>query len=454
MGIHLHIQLGNAAFEDGMRLHELHRIVRAAADKLSSQGPDFSVYDINGNKVGRLDEAEHAPIVEGHHVILSINELGNAAFIDDESLGDASVRDAECARILRDAAEKIGSGQSEFSLRDSNGNRVGSYAEVGEEPDEDHEASDEEPDEEQSVEAVSAAVPYTTTPLPGDTLHFKNGSAWTVVEEERTTSAGASNQSEVVHLLIDPDDADVHIFLPASEVATRVAALTRTLEYVIDMDERGEFAADVRQSDEKTIFEIHGSEIFEDGFMANKHDLAGLTEYLRDIKVIGARDVILATNEFQHRMETIIEQASAAQESWRKSLTTTYYGTITATEEQKSLLQSIGVTVGGPADKPGDLIVRLTQEAHEAFEGFREEFASELLPITDYHKEWAVEDMDEATLAGYVAFAKFATFGGEALPAELAAGELAAAEAELRVRQAGKGASATDTRPSDDSIEP
>ena len=47
-------------------------------------------------------------------------------------------------------------------------------------------------------------------------------------------------------------------------------------EYFINLDERGEFYADVRDPDGNTVLEIHGFELFEDGFMEHKHDLDGL----------------------------------------------------------------------------------------------------------------------------------------------------------------------------------
>ena len=61
------------------------------------------------------------------------------------------------------------------------------------------------------------------------------------------------------------------------------------IEYFINLDERGEFNADVRRNNE-TIFEINGFDIFEDGFMKNKNDLAGLTEYLNGLGIIRAND--------------------------------------------------------------------------------------------------------------------------------------------------------------------
>ena len=56
--------------------------------------------------------------------------------------------------------------------------------------------------------------------------------------------------------------------------------------YFINLDERGEFYADVRNQNDRTIFEIKGYEIFEDGFMKDKGDISGLTEYLRDLGLI------------------------------------------------------------------------------------------------------------------------------------------------------------------------
>ena len=50
--------------------------------------------------------------------------------------------------------------------------------------------------------------------------------------------------------------------------------------YFINLDERGEFYADVRNVRDRSIFEIKGFEIFEDGWMRHKHDLAGLKRYL------------------------------------------------------------------------------------------------------------------------------------------------------------------------------
>uniref|UniRef100_E6QW74 Uncharacterized protein n=1 Tax=mine drainage metagenome TaxID=410659 RepID=E6QW74_9ZZZZ len=58
-----------------------------------------------------------------------------------------------------------------------------------------------------------------------------------------------------------------------------------TLRYFINLDERGEFYADVRDDSNNTIFEIKGFDVFEDGWMRNKRDLKGLKNYLVDLGV-------------------------------------------------------------------------------------------------------------------------------------------------------------------------
>lgn len=81
--------------------------------------------------------------------------------------------------------------------------------------------------------------------------------------------------------------------------------------YYINLDERGNFYADVRDKDGETVFEIRAGEslgendssIFEDGFMRNKHDLSGLTEYLRSLGVIPQDAEVLKASEFEQRLE-------------------------------------------------------------------------------------------------------------------------------------------------------
>jgi len=60
-----------------------------------------------------------------------------------------------------------------------------------------------------------------------------------------------------------------------------------TYQYYINLNERGLFFADVRrESDGKTVYEIHGFDIFEDGYMVHPDDLSGLQSYLIDMSIL------------------------------------------------------------------------------------------------------------------------------------------------------------------------
>lgn len=58
------------------------------------------------------------------------------------------------------------------------------------------------------------------------------------------------------------------------------------LTYFINLNERGDFYADVRNAYDATVFEIYGFDIFEDGFMKNESDLDGLKSYLVDLGIM------------------------------------------------------------------------------------------------------------------------------------------------------------------------
>jgi hypothetical protein len=64
--------------------------------------------------------------------------------------------------------------------------------------------------------------------------------------------------------------------------------------YHINLDERGEFYADVRHpSSDETMIEIKGHDIFETGYMAHKEDMEGLTEWLQHIHLIREDDEVV-----------------------------------------------------------------------------------------------------------------------------------------------------------------
>ena len=69
----------------------------------------------------------------------------------------------------------------------------------------------------------------------------------------------------------------------------------KTYEYYINLDERGEFEADVRDPNGKTVAEVREG-IFEDGFMRNKNDISGLEDYLKSMKIIKPSDRLVKAN--------------------------------------------------------------------------------------------------------------------------------------------------------------
>lgn len=121
-------ETGNAAFADLGRDREIARIVEEAADKIVGEHDDmeFTLRDVNGNRVGRVDVTNEVPTgdIPDGTVRLAI-EMGDAAFADEPNV--------EVARIFREAASKIRDGEQVFVLHDTNGNLVGKY-EYREEP--------------------------------------------------------------------------------------------------------------------------------------------------------------------------------------------------------------------------------------------------------------------------------------------------------------------------------
>ncbi len=71
-------------------------------------------------------------------------------------------------------------------------------------------------------------------------------------------------------------------------------------EYFINLDERGEFYADVRDPDTgDTIFEIttpDATELVEDGFVKNLHDAAEIESHLIYLGVIEPDDEVIKGN--------------------------------------------------------------------------------------------------------------------------------------------------------------
>lgn len=80
--------------------------------------------------------------------------------------------------------------------------------------------------------------------------------------------------------------------------------------YYINLDERGEFYADVRDQNGNTIFEVRNDEedgsigLVEAGYMRDPHDLSGLADYLATVsKVIPPGATIHPSDEFEARLD-------------------------------------------------------------------------------------------------------------------------------------------------------
>jgi len=70
----------------------------------------------------------------------------------------------------------------------------------------------------------------------------------------------------------------------------------KAFEYYINLDERGEFFADVRDSNGETIYEIHGFDLFEERYMLDKYDVENLADYLADLGILPAGSAITLGN--------------------------------------------------------------------------------------------------------------------------------------------------------------
>ncbi|WP_455233224.1 hypothetical protein [Geopseudomonas aromaticivorans] len=85
----------------------------------------------------------------------------------------------------------------------------------------------------------------------------------------------------------------------------------QTFGYYIDLDERGDFQADVRNAQGQTVFEVRAgnslgedeSSLIEDGYMRDTHDLDGLTSYLIDLQVIPAGAQVMTMSDFEALLE-------------------------------------------------------------------------------------------------------------------------------------------------------
>lgn len=79
--------------------------------------------------------------------------------------------------------------------------------------------------------------------------------------------------------------------------------------YYINLDERGDFYADVRNEADVSVYEVKAGaslgedevSIFVDGYMKGRDDIDGLSEYLKELDVIPADGELFASDEFERR---------------------------------------------------------------------------------------------------------------------------------------------------------
>jgi len=73
-----------------------------------------------------------------------------------------------------------------------------------------------------------------------------------------------------------------------------------TYEYYVNLDERGDFNADVRNKNGDTVFQIHDADELESmvdfGFMKHGKDIDGLQAHLQTIGVMTENDKLVKGN--------------------------------------------------------------------------------------------------------------------------------------------------------------
>ncbi|CAE6793303.1 hypothetical protein R70006_04950 [Paraburkholderia domus] len=432
MNVHLYIHTGNAAFEGDDLGHELARIFREQAGKVDgvSDLADFnvSVRDVNGNSVGTFYSAgeDRAPDGDKPYLLASL-EVFTAAF--EDTPGD------EVARILREAAGKLEEGNFDFGLRDYNGNRVGAVLLEAEEPAAGNDNNG----------GGGSDEPEPRDPLIGDELQAGNGQWWTVGRVEMVSNRNGTTRPEPLYLLVNNDEESVFDFKYANELKAAFGDENRRkFGYYVNLDERGQFNADVRDETGNSIFvvsigqsgEEDESNPVEDGFMSHTEDIEGLAEYLADLGVMRADDELLTMRDFEKYQDRVTDLGIAAKEAYERSQQVYWYGRITAQESERAFLESIGVDVAGYAAGNSTFAVKLTPEAKVALEGLGTSFPADLLKFTDQDrfvatKELPVEDMPDEMLKPYQAFLHFAASGKADLSEDTVKCELALVQARL-----------------------
>lgn len=118
MSVNLFIATENSAFEGDNKGAELARILGTVAWSFRNGSQNGLLRDVNGNKVGMFTTSDFSERPPNGAFAMSFS-TDNAAFEDGGS-------GAEIVSVIEQAQEKCRDDRFEFSLRDSNGNVVGS----------------------------------------------------------------------------------------------------------------------------------------------------------------------------------------------------------------------------------------------------------------------------------------------------------------------------------------
>lgn len=160
---------------------------------------------------------------------------------------------------------------------------------------------------------LSVDQPATGKPLPPKTAHEALSRIHALLDEAHDLYQAIPSDTQSAIREVMAEDAHLGNILYRG-VITAEELLDMGSEhplygYYVNLDERGEFFADVRDSVGRTIYEIHGdpddgsvSEI-EDGFMDHKLDTEGLQSHLRSLGIIPERGAILAMSEFEEALD-------------------------------------------------------------------------------------------------------------------------------------------------------
>jgi hypothetical protein len=96
--------------------------------------------------------------------------------------------------------------------------------------------------------------------------------------------------------------------------ANQEKELPRVFGYVINLDERGSFSADVRDLKDRTLYEVKSDDEeegviwqVEDGFMKHARDINGLHQYLIHLDILKPTDRLLSESDF-NRVQAKFDQ--------------------------------------------------------------------------------------------------------------------------------------------------